>query len=153
MNFLTLNLLTILCLSPILITIGYFVFRSGKPSEAEKQYNDFYATIEFYIQDWPNLEWCKNALYGFVVELEKMPYKKPEKSQVLRGRIDYKFRDKAQDEIIELKKQHEDMVFLAEGLQYEHQGSLQAAAYAKANNIKTRIAELEKQSYCLETGV
>ena len=108
MNFLTLNLLTIACLSPVLITIGYILYRFGKPSEKEKtDYNKFYAMIEFYIQDWPNYEWCKKSLYEFVDALEAMPYKNPEKSQVLRGKIDYKFRDKSQDNNNTALEKHE----------------------------------------------
>lgn len=140
------NLFLLVCLIPIGLGIhDYMKLRKQVRTDDETQYEEFYALIEFYIDKWPDNESLRLPMIHMCDMLEDMPHKNIEKSEVLRGRVDFKFRDKSLDEINELKKQHNELVFMAEGLDYEHQWSLQQDLFAKANNIKTQINELEKQ--------
>lgn len=83
----------LICLLPIVFGMysGYKYCRKTDIKN-ELQYKKFYKTIEDYIYEWPKDEWCEKTLYGFVKELEKLPYKDKERTDVLYRKVAFKFK-------------------------------------------------------------
>lgn len=84
-------IIAILCLLVIEPIVLISLSRWGRSVRKKAQeYDEKYAMIKFYLKDWDDIA-CEKLLLAFIDELESLPYKNQEKTEILRNEILVKF--------------------------------------------------------------